>query len=498
MKRYDRGLMWFRRDLRAEDNTALHHALASCRQVWCVFVFDTEAPDAPSGERPGTPRRMAFVRACVVELDAQLRTLGRAHGHAHTGLIVRQGPARHLIPALAERLGVLAVFANHDDEPAAKARDAQVLGALAHAGVMFHTHRDQVIFGPRELLGPDGHAPTTFGAYRNAWLRTLDEARVQPWPVAALADALAPLPGAPGGEWDAPPPRLGELGVEDTTPSLPVPPGVSGARRLMVDFLGRIEHYHLARHRPAAHGPSYLGAHLRHGTLSVREAAAMALRLHRQGMPGATAWLTALARRDFCHQILANHPHVVERAFRPAYEPLRFERGRHAQALLAAWQQARTGYPIVDAAMTQLHTTGYMHHRLRQLVACFVVRHLGLHWRLGEAHFAQHLLDHDTASNNAGWQWAAASGCEALPLWSLPDPIALGRRLDPRGCFLRRYLPALASLPDVDLHAPWQADPGARAAAGVSLGQTYPRPVVDPERARERWRQRCAANTGPA
>lgn len=493
MNRYDKGLMWFRRDLRAEDNAALHHALSACRQVWCVFVFDTEILDPLTARGLTADRRVEFIRESVVELDERLRALGRQHGHAHTGLIVRHARAREAIPALAARLGVQAVFANHDDDPAAKARDAQVFGGLAHAGIMFHGYKDHVIFERRELLTRAGGVFSVFTPYRKAWLNQLGGEHLRPWPVAPLAAALAPLPGPVGGEWNSPVPRLSDLDFTPTNLSLlPLPCGSSGAQRLLADFIDRIGHYHEARDFPAVKGPSYLGAHLRFGTVSIREVASIAHRLHGQGIQGASTWLDELIWRDFFHQILANHPHVVSRAFKPAYDRVRFEHGRHAQALFEAWRQGRTGYPLVDAAMAQLEQTGYMHNRLRMLVASFLVKDLGLHWRWGEQHFADHLIDYELASNNGGWQWAASSGCDAQPWFRIFNPVTQSQRFDPQGKFIRRYLPALAALPDPLLHAPWRASEVELAAAGVTLGECYPRPVVDHAEARERTLQRYA------
>lgn len=446
MNRYDKGLMWFRRDLRAEDNAALHHALSACRQVWCVFVFDTEILDPLTARGLTADRRVEFIRESVVELDERLRALGRQHGHAHTGLIVRHARAREAIPALAARLGVQAVFANHDDDPAAKARDAQVFGGLAHAGIMFHGYKDHVIFERRELLTRAGGVFSVFTPYRKAWLNQLGGEHLRPWPVAPLAAALAPLPGPVGGEWNSPVPRLSDLDFTPTNLSLlPLPCGSSGAQRLLADFIDRIGHYHEARDFPAVKGPSYLGAHLRFGTVSIREVASIAHRLHGQGIQGASTWLDELIWRDFFHQILANHPHVVSRAFKPAYDRVRFEHGRHAQALFEAWRQGRTGYPLVDAAMAQLKQTGYMHNRLRMLVASFLVKDLGLHWRWGEQHFADHLIDYELASNNGGWQWAAGTGCDAAPYFRVFNPWLQTQKFDPQQEYLRRWIPEIDS-----------------------------------------------------
>ena len=219
MNTYDKGLMWFRRDLRAEDNAALYHALKSCRQVWCVFVLDTEILEPLMARGLTADRRVAFIRESLVQLDARLRAMGREHGTEATGLIVRHARARDEIPALARQLQVQAVFANHDDEPAAHARDAHVLGQLAHEGIMFHGHKDHVIFERREVLTQAGHAFGVFTPYKNAWLRQVDSFQLKPYPVARYAASLGALPGPVGGEWNAPVPRLSDIDFEPIDPA---------------------------------------------------------------------------------------------------------------------------------------------------------------------------------------------------------------------------------------------------------------------------------------
>ncbi len=494
MNSYDQGLMWFRRDLRTQDNAALHHALKHCRRVWCVFVFDTDILDPLLARGLKADRRVEFIRESLVDLDTQLRALGAEHGTADVGLIVRHGRAQEIIPRLAQQLHVQAVFANHDDEPAAHARDAHILGDLAHAGIMFHGHKDHVIFERREVLTQAGHAYGVFTPYKNAWLRQLDDFQLKAYPVQRYAGSLAPVPAAQAG----PVPTLAQIGFAPTNRSLlPLPTGSRGAQQLLEDFTGRIERYHEARDFPAIKGPSYLSVHLRFGTISIRQVAGVAYAMHLQGLQGASSWLSELIWRDFYHQILANFPHVVNKAFKPEYDHIRFEHGKHADALFAAWCEGRTGYPLVDAAMAQLNQTGYMHNRLRMVTASFLVKDLGLHWHRGEQYFADHLIDFDLAANNGGWQWASSSGCDAQPYFRIFNPVSQSEKFDPQGKFIRRYLPQLATLPDNALHAPWQARELELAAAGVTLGKTYPHPVVDHALARERTLQRYAVVKKP-
>jgi deoxyribodipyrimidine photo-lyase len=230
---------------------------------------------------------------------------------------------------------------------------------------------------------------------------------------------------------------------------------------------------------------------LRFGTVSIRELVRLAWPHHLDGQAGASTWLSELIWRDFYHQIMANHPHVVQRAFKPEYDRITFEKGAHAKALYAAWCEGRTGYPLVDAAMAQINQTGYMHNRLRMVVASFLVKDLGLHWGWGERYFADHLIDFDLAANNGGWQWAASSGCDAQPYFRIFNPVSQSEKFDSAGKFIRRYVPALAALPDKAIHAPWQ-HPILLADAGIVLGRDYPAPVVDHAVARETTLQRYA------
>jgi deoxyribodipyrimidine photo-lyase len=485
MNSYDKGLMWFRRDLRAEDNAALYHALKVCRQVWCVFVFDTDILDG----LPRADRRVEFIRESLVELDERLRMLGRDNGVEGVGLIVLHASATQAVPALAQKLGAQAVFANHDDEPAALARDARVFGDLAHAGILLHSHKDHVIFERREVLTQAGHAFGVFTPYKNAWLKALTPFHLRAYPVATYAATLAGVPV----EYARAVPNLADIGFESTNlAQLAMPPGASGAHQLFEDFVERIERYDEARNFPAVKGPSYLSAHLRFGTISIRRIASVAYRMHLQGIAGASTWLSELIWRDFYHQVLANFPHVVDKAFKPEYDAIRFEHGKHAKEQFAAWCEGRTGYPLIDAAMAQINQTGYMHNRLRMVVASFLVKDLGIHWQWGERYFAEHLIDFDLAANNGGWQWASSSGCDAQPWFRIFNPVTQSEKFDPQGKFIRRYLPQIAGLPDAVIHAPWTANDIELAAAEVVPGETYPLPIVNHAEARERTLQRYA------
>ena len=495
-KPLDRALVWLRRDLRTDDHAALHHALRSARQVWCCFVFDRDILDA----LPRSDRRVEFIRDSLVGVDAQIRALAASHGVEGARLIVRHGWAHSELPQLAAALGVQAVYASHDDEPASQARDARVRGLLADAGVALHTMKDHVVFERGEVLTLGGSPFSVFTPYKNAWLKRLQDTDLHAHAVAHHAGALAPVPAGTGsadlpagtGSADLPAgtafpgvPSLAQIGFAPTNlHTLKLPSGPAGAAELLADFLDRIDDYDATRNFPAIKGPSYLSTHLRFGTVSIRQLAREAHNRFQGGSRGAEVWLSELIWRDFYHQVLHHHPHVVGRAFKPAYDRIKWEHGKHADALFDAWCEGRTGYPLVDAAMHQINQTGYMHNRLRMVVASFLTKDLGLDWRRGEAYFALHLNDFDLAANNGGWQWAASSGCDAQPYFRIFNPVNQSEKFDPDGRFIRRYLPQLAQLPDKLIHAPWLAGPIELEAAGVVLDRDYPRPVVEHDEAR--------------
>jgi deoxyribodipyrimidine photo-lyase len=486
-KTYATGLVWFRRDLRAHDHAALWHALRSCRSVHCAFLFDPDILEP----LPRADRRVEFIRESLVQLDEALRTLA---GQAAAGLIVRHASPRDEMPRLAQELQAQAVFANHDDEPAALARDAEVRGSLARAGIALHMSKDHVVFERQELMTQAGRPYSVFTPYKRAWLAKVDAFYLRSYPVAAHAAALAPRPAAHARAV----PALAEIGFEATNLSaLALPAGIRGGERLFAEFLERISQYHEAREFPAVRGPSYLGVHLRFGTVSIRSLAREAHARAQAGDAGAGTWLSELVWRDFYFQVLANFPHVADatgqaHSFRREYDAIAWEHGPGAQALFAAWCEGRTGYPLVDAAMRQLNQTGYMHNRLRMVTASFLAKDLGIDWRLGERYFALHLNDYDMASNNGGWQWASSSGCDAQPYFRIFNPVSQSRKFDPQGKFIRRYVPELAGLSPQAVHAPWEASPLELQAAEVALGKNYPLPVVDHAAAREQTLRRYA------
>jgi len=471
---FDRSLVWFRRDLRADDHAALHHALLRSKQVFCVFIFDTAILES----LPRHDRRVAFIHGSLVDLDQQLRTLS---GQEDTGLLVRQGEPTACLQQLVSELGIQAVFTHHDDEPYALKRDTAVKGVLANLGASFISFKDHVVFERSEILTQNGQPYGVFTPYKNNWLKKVTAADLAEKHVKPSVGQLAPVPEA----LRRPMPSLEEIGFEAVDlAALHIQPGSSGAQLLLKDFVKRINHYQQTRDFPSVKGPSYLSVHLRFGTVSTRRLARLAYPLAIEGDAGAQTWLGELIWRDFYHQILHHHPRVVKQSFKPVYDAIDWETGKEAKQLFAAWCEGRTGYPLVDAAMAQINQTGYMHNRLRMVVASFLVKDLGIDWRWGEQYFAQQLIDFDLAANNGGWQWASSSGCDAQPYFRIFNPISQSEKFDPQGKFIRRYLPQLAALPNDAIHAPWLANPLVLEAANVTLGKTYPMPIVDHAKAR--------------
>lgn len=479
---YPSGLVWLRRDLRLEDNAALYHALRHCRQVHVAFVLDRAILDT----LPRADRRVEFIVESLKGLDDRLRALAGPQG----GLIVQHGRAQETLPHLARQLGVQAVFASHDDEPYAQNRDARVRGHLADAGIAFHTGKDHVIFERQELMTQSGTAFSVFTPYKNAWLRKVNDFYLKAWPVERYATHLAPRPL----QFCQPVPNLTDIGFEPTNLSrLQIPAGPGGAQQLLADFLQRIDAYGQRRDFPALKGPSYLSVHLRFGTVSIRQLAREAHARMQSGSEGAAVWLSELIWRDFYAQVLANFPHVgAGESFKRDYDAIEWEKGPQSHKRFEVWCRGRTGYPLVDAAMRQLNETGYMHNRLRMVVASFLCKDLGLDWRWGETYFATHLNDFDLSANNGGWQWASSSGCDAQPYFRIFNPVSQSEKFDAHGKFIRRYVPELAALSDKAIHAPWLAGELELQAAGVELGKTYPPPIVDHAVAREKTLERYA------
>ncbi len=454
-------LLWLRRDLRLDDNAALYKALKQSQKVCAVFVFDRDILDL----LPANDRRVTFIWQSVHALQQAFSLQGGR-------LFVLHGKASELIPTLAEHLGVDCVVAAEDYEPNAIRRDDVVNLALTAKGIAFSLVKDQVIFAKDEVLSQKKTPLTVFTPYKNAWLKTVNSFYLSPYPIASYYDRL----------WQP------DLNIEEASSlnqmgfieqSLLVQAGEAGAAIAWQDFIKRMDGYKAYRDFPAVKGVSYLSVHLRFGTLSIRKLAAEAWQ---RGGEGAATWLSELIWREFYMQFLWHHPTVSNQAYKVEW---RDQPWGNRQDWFEAWCEGRTGYPIVDAAMRQLNQTGFMHNRLRMIVAAFLIKDLDINWQWGEAYFAQQLLDFELSSNNGGWQWAASTGCDAAQPFRIFNPILQSQKFDPEGKFIRKYVPELAALSSTDIHAPWDLTPMMRQAAGLVLGKDYPLPIVKHDAARK-------------
>lgn len=413
-------VFWFRRDLRLQDNAALYHALKNNKNVVCVFIFDTTILDKLEDK---TDARVEFILETLTTLQTQLVELG-------SSLIVFHGNPIDIYKSINPK----AVFTNHDYEPYAQKRDEAVKKNLEQKGATFQTFKDQVIFEKDEVLKDDGKPYTVFTPYSRKWKSRLKPFYLKSYPTEKYFGSLKKLKPVAL-------PTLGEIGFETA--------GILFPERVIKQSV--IEKYDQQRNFPAIAGTTKLSVHLRFGTVSIRKLAQVALKKNE-------AWLNELIWRDFYHMILWHFPQVETKAFKPAYDAIEW---RNDANEFKAWCEGCTGYPIVDAGMRELNTTGFMHNRVRMIVASFLTKHLLIDWRWGEAYFAKKLLDFDLAANNGGWQWAAGSGCDAAPYFRVFNPEFQTEKFDPELKYIKNWVPELGT-------------------------PRYPKPIVDHKFARDR------------
>jgi deoxyribodipyrimidine photo-lyase len=443
-----RGVHWFRDDLRLRDNTALD-ALAQRVEQWLpVFVLDPRLADAP-----WRPRQRFLLES--------LALLGRDLERRGVPLLVREGLPERVLPELAAKLGATWVSFNVGATPFAHHRDAQVRSALEERGTSVIACADRIVYRAGEVRTRSGGPYSVYTPYRNAWWARWREDPRRPARDRALP---APIPGFAADPIPAPQPRSGEAVAVAA-------PGEAAAQRRLREFLaGPVARYRADRDRPDRDGTSRLSAALRFGTISIRdcfasaEAAAQGDRRLREGV---AKWLDELIWRDFYAAVLEEHPRVLGGSYRRQYDAVAWN---HDAAGFAAWCEGRTGYPLVDAGMRQLLATGWMHNRVRMVVASFLTKDLLIDWRAGERFFFECLVDGDPASNNGGWQWAASTGTDPQPYFRIFHPIAQGQRWDPDGEYVRRWVPELRAVPGARVHEPWRDAPQRL---------DYPRPIVD-------------------
>lgn len=448
------ALVWFRRDLRVFDHTALAAAADSGLPVVGVYVFDTDELQLYRSDN----RRFSFIYDTVADFQAAL-------AEKQIPLWILHGSSRKLIPQFAAEVRARAVIYAESDEPQNIRRDNQIRLACEADGRSVLTVRDHAVYSRAQLMTQQGTPYSVYTPYKKNWLAAYarDFAVWQPLnPWDRLSENQSLLPE----KWRQPNtlPDWQTLGF--FRQPVPLPAGERAAQKQLARFLTSLEHYSVIRDFPAQKGTSNLSAYINVGTLSVRHLAYLAVQADNEG---ARAWLGELIWREFFRQFLFHHPEVEQQSWRTEYRHLAWE---NREDWLQAWQNGQTGYPIVDAAMRQLAATGCMHNRLRMIVAAFLVKDLLIDWRLGADWFAQHLLDYDLSANNGNWQWAAGTGCDAQPYFRIFNPIMQSQKFDPDGTFIRRFVPELAHLDKAWIHAPW-------LAKNTVDTHGYPPPLVD-------------------
>jgi len=417
------SIFWFRRDLRLYDNTALYYAIQESTPVLPIFIFDTEILNDLADK---SDARVNFIHDQLTIMNQQLDEIG-------SGILVKYGKPEEIFRSLLEEYDVQSVFTNRDYEPYALERDQNVDHILQNKGIGFYDFKDHVIFEKDEILTGDQQPYKVFTPFKNKWIEKLESGHLHPYKISLTKDNFY--------KFSATIPSLGDMGFEKT--NVPIPKKHYNQNT--------IKEYDQKRDFPAKNGTSRLGIHLRFGTISIREAVSYAQKLN-------DTWLNELIWRDFYSMILANFPHVVDKAFKPKYDAIPW---RNSTKDFQKWCDGKTGYPIVDAGMRELNHTGYMHNRVRMITASFLTKHLLIDWRWGEAYFAKKLLDYELASNNGGWQWAAGTGTDAQPYFRIFNPYSQTDKFDKNRAYIKKWIPEFGT-------------------------PNYPEPMVDHKQARER------------
>ncbi|MBC7873027.1 MAG: deoxyribodipyrimidine photo-lyase [Ferruginibacter sp.] len=418
------NIFWFRRDLRLQDNAGLYHALKDGSPVVPLFIFDRNILDELDDRYD---RRVEFIHFALQEVQLQLVKMD-------SSLVTRYGVPRDIFAELLNEYSIEKVFTNHDYEPYAKQRDAGIEKLLKEHGASFHTFKDQVILEKNEVLKEDGKPYTVFTPYSKKWKSVLTGFHLQSYSTRKYFPNFFKQPER----------RIISLQEMNLKPAGQSFPGKEWQGAI-------IRNYKEQRDFPSAQGTSRLSVHLRFGTISIRVLAGEAGALNE-------TFLDELIWRDFYQMILWHFPKVVGHAFKSEYDAINW---RNNESEFTAWCNGQTGYPIVDAGMRELNATGFMHNRVRMIVASFLTKHLLIDWRWGEAYFAKKLLDYDLAANNGGWQWAAGSGCDAAPYFRIFNPHLQTQKFDPELKYIRKWVPEFEEF-------------------------TYPKPIVEHKMARER------------
>jgi deoxyribodipyrimidine photo-lyase len=465
-------IVWFRDGLRLSDHPAVHAAASTGRPVICLYVLDRPSHRADARPLGGAARWW---------LAQSLRALQKHLNAVDASLVLRKGSPARIIAEIARTTGAGAVFWNEIAQAPQQAAAGEVAAALREIGVTSHTFPGDLLASPAKIRGKEGQGLRVFTPF---WRR-----------VRALGDPPKPLPAPdtlrPGSDLASE--TLDSWGLEPTRPDWAGglretwTVGELAAQQRLEGFLrSGVAGYANERDRPGRGGTSRLSPHLRFGEISPRQvwhAAQFALAERPALRDDIDKFLSELGWREFCRHLLFEVPELATRNLQPSFDAFPW---RQDDAALEAWQRGQTGYPIVDAGMRELWHTGVMHNRVRMVVASFLVKHLLIDWREGEKWFWDTLVDADPGSNPVNWQWVAGSGADAAPYFRVFNPILQGEKFDSDGAYVRRWVPELAQLPTSLIHRPWSAAPLELKDAGIELAKTYPKPIIDHSKGRER------------
>lgn len=404
------NIFWFRRDLRLEDNAGLYQALNDKNPVLPLFIFDKNILNHLTDK---SDRRVEFIHNALSEIHEQLIANG-------SSIEVVYDTPEQAFRSLSTKYQIEKVYTNHDYEGYARDRDTQIKNILAEKNIELLTFKDQVVFEKEEVIKDDGKPYTVFTPFSRKWKLRLQELGIKTFPTQKLFKNF--ILTAPSKMIS-----LDEMGFTATKKTFP--------KKELDESL--VKHYSKQRDIPSINGTSKLGVHLRFGTVSIRSLVIKSRDL-------SETFLNELIWRDFYHMILWHFPHVNHyKSFKPAYDQIQW---RPDEKDFKNWCDGQTGYPIVDAGMRELNATGFMHNRVRMIVASFLCKHLLIDWRWGEAYFAQKLLDFDFAANNGGWQWAAGSGCDAAPYFRIFNPYLQTKKFDPDLLYIKKWVPEFEEL----------------------------------------------------
>lgn len=417
------SIFWFRRDLRLKDNHGLYQALESGKKVLPIFIFDEDILDLLENK---TDKRVDFIVQALQTLNSFLKSKKK-------GIKIFKGKPLEIYKKLSQNYEIEAVYSNEDYEPYAIKRDQEIATFLASKNIAFHQFKDQVIFHKDEIVKADKKPYTVYTPYSKLWLNEFQKTDLQGFPSEKKLDYLLDVPFE---EF-----KIEDIGFQKTELTFEVPEA----------DLNIIKTYENTRNFPAVKGTTQLGVHLRFGTISVRKLAKIAKENN-------ITFLKELIWREFFMQILYHFPHVSNHSFKPKYDAIPWENNAE---FLEKWKAGKTGFPIVDAGMRELNATGFMHNRVRMITASFLIKHLLTDWRIGEAYFAEKLMDYDLSANNGNWQWCASSGCDAAPYFRIFNPDEQQKKFDPDFKYIKKWIPEFGT-------------------------KYYPKPIVEHKKAREK------------